>query len=75
MSLPNIYRSEPDVLHTSSDGQKFEVAKFHIKSLSERNIDIKILFSNTHHLPNEEWIFNPITDIMLEHEEHFANET
>jgi TnpA family transposase len=26
MSLPNIYRQEPDVLHTSSDGQKFEVA-------------------------------------------------
>jgi TnpA family transposase len=26
MSLPNIYRSNPDVLHTSSDGQKFEVA-------------------------------------------------
>jgi TnpA family transposase len=26
MSLPNIYRKSPDVLHTSSDGQKFEVA-------------------------------------------------
>lgn len=26
MSLPNIYRSQSDVLHTSSDGQKFEVA-------------------------------------------------
>ena len=26
MNLPNIYRQEPDVLHTSSDGQKFEVA-------------------------------------------------
>ena len=26
MSLPNIHRLEPDVLHTSSDGQKFEVA-------------------------------------------------
>ena len=26
MSLPNIYRRESDVLHTSSDGQKFEVA-------------------------------------------------
>ena len=26
MSLPNIYRQKPDVLHTSSDGQKFEVA-------------------------------------------------
>ena len=26
MSLPNIYRREPDLLHTSSDGQKFEVA-------------------------------------------------
>jgi Tn3 transposase DDE domain len=26
MSLPNIYRSQSDVLHTSSDRQKFEVA-------------------------------------------------
>jgi TnpA family transposase len=26
MNLPNIYRQESDVLHTSSDGQKFEVA-------------------------------------------------
>ncbi len=26
MSLPNIYRQDPGVLHTSSDGQKFEVA-------------------------------------------------
>jgi TnpA family transposase len=26
MSLPNIHRKSPDVLHTSSDGQKFEVA-------------------------------------------------
>ncbi|MEN9898584.1 MAG: hypothetical protein RLZZ66_2233 [Pseudomonadota bacterium] len=26
MSLPNIYRNRPDVLHTSSDGQKIEVA-------------------------------------------------
>lgn len=26
MSLPNIYRQKADVLHTSSDGQKFEVA-------------------------------------------------
>jgi len=26
MSVPNIYRRKPDVLHTSSDGQKFEVA-------------------------------------------------
>jgi TnpA family transposase len=26
MSLPNLYRSKADVLHTSSDGQKFEVA-------------------------------------------------
>jgi TnpA family transposase len=26
MNLPNIYRRESDVLHTSSDGQKFEVA-------------------------------------------------
>lgn len=26
MGLPNIYRRKPDVLHTSSDGQKFEVA-------------------------------------------------
>jgi TnpA family transposase len=26
MSLPNIYRRKSDVLHTSSDGQKFEVA-------------------------------------------------
>ncbi len=26
MSLPNIYRQNPEVLHTSSDGQKFEVA-------------------------------------------------
>lgn len=26
MSLPNIYRQNSDVLHTSSDGQKFEVA-------------------------------------------------
>ncbi len=26
MSLPNLYRSKSDVLHTSSDGQKFEVA-------------------------------------------------
>ena len=26
LSLPNIYRRSPDVLHTSSDGQKFEVA-------------------------------------------------
>ena len=26
MSLPNIHRRETDVLHTSSDGQKFEVA-------------------------------------------------
>jgi TnpA family transposase len=26
MSLPNIHRREADVLHTSSDGQKFEVA-------------------------------------------------
>jgi hypothetical protein len=26
MSLPDIHRREPDVLHTSSDGQKFEVA-------------------------------------------------
>lgn len=26
LSLPNIYRQNPDVLHTSSDGQKFEVA-------------------------------------------------
>ena len=26
MSLPNIYWRDPDVLHTSSDGQKFEVA-------------------------------------------------
>ena len=24
--LPNIYRRDDDVLHTSSDGQKFEVA-------------------------------------------------
>lgn len=26
MSLPNIYRQQSDVLHTSSDGQKFEVS-------------------------------------------------
>lgn len=26
MNLPNIYRQNSDVLHTSSDGQKFEVA-------------------------------------------------
>ena len=26
MTLPNIYRQKPDVLHTSSDGQKFEVS-------------------------------------------------
>ena len=26
MELPNLYRQKPDVLHTSSDGQKFEVA-------------------------------------------------
>ncbi|MBA2727533.1 MAG: Tn3 family transposase, partial [Parachlamydiaceae bacterium] len=26
MQLPNIYRRESDILHTSSDGQKFEVA-------------------------------------------------
>ncbi|MBU2838311.1 transposase [Acidithiobacillus thiooxidans] len=26
MNLPNIYRQDSDVLHTSSDGQKFEVA-------------------------------------------------
>jgi TnpA family transposase len=26
MSLPNIYRNQSDVLHTSSDGQKIEVA-------------------------------------------------
>jgi TnpA family transposase len=26
MNLPNLYRQQPDVLHTSSDGQKFEVA-------------------------------------------------
>ena len=26
MDLPNLYRQKPDVLHTSSDGQKFEVA-------------------------------------------------
>lgn len=26
MNLPNIYRKDSDVLHTSSDGQKFEVA-------------------------------------------------
>ena len=26
MDLPNVYRRESDVLHTSSDGQKFEVA-------------------------------------------------
>lgn len=26
LNLPNIYRRDPDVLHTSSDGQKFEVA-------------------------------------------------
>ncbi len=26
MNLPNIYRRKPDLLHTSSDGQKFEVA-------------------------------------------------
>ncbi|HNB20070.1 MAG TPA: Tn3 family transposase [Agitococcus sp.] len=26
MNLPNIYRSDADILHTSSDGQKFEVA-------------------------------------------------
>jgi len=25
LSLPNIYRKSPDILHTSSDGQKFEV--------------------------------------------------
>jgi len=26
MELPNLYRQQPDVLHTSSDGQKFEVS-------------------------------------------------
>jgi TnpA family transposase len=26
MGLPNLYRQQPDVLHTSSDGQKFEVS-------------------------------------------------
>ena len=26
MTLPNIYRKKPDLLHTSSDGQKFEVS-------------------------------------------------
>ena len=26
MELPNLYRRQPDVLHTSSDGQKFEVS-------------------------------------------------
>jgi TnpA family transposase len=26
MDLPNLYRQKPDMLHTSSDGQKFEVA-------------------------------------------------
>jgi TnpA family transposase len=26
MTLPNIYRQIPDLLHTSSDGQKFEVS-------------------------------------------------
>ena len=26
LDLPNVYRKEPDKLHTSSDGQKFEVA-------------------------------------------------
>ncbi len=26
MDLPNIYRQKPDLLHTSSDGQKFEVS-------------------------------------------------
>ncbi len=34
LELPNLYRSEPDQLHTSSDGQKFEVA---VDSLNARH--------------------------------------
>jgi TnpA family transposase len=34
LELPNLYRRDPDVLHTSSDGQKFEVA---VDSLNARH--------------------------------------
>lgn len=34
LELPNLYRRDPDLLHTSSDGQKFEVA---VESLNARH--------------------------------------
>ena len=39
LELPNLYRRSPDRLHTSSDGQKFEV---HLDSLNA-NYSVQIL--------------------------------
>ncbi|MDY7540655.1 Tn3 family transposase [Undibacterium sp. 5I1] len=56
MELPNLYRQHPDMLHTSSDGQKFEVAvdslnsNYSFKYLGKDKGVSVISFIDTRHL-------------------------